>query len=239
MTSELRFPNTALVYPEGRPIFGCLPRVSKFGELCGLASEHIKLIPRDQWDELAAEISIRPMVTKIKDQNGNNSCATESTTQATEISRHFAGLPFVELNPLFIYHTTSHGRDNGSSIDENLAFARDNGIAPEAIWPRSKGFKAEPSAEAWEAAKAFKIVEFYDVASIDEGVSGLLTGWSWVYGANGHSVVKIQHLNDREGLDANSWGLSWGDQGFGVWARYNQISFQSGGFLVRTSTETK
>ena len=237
--TNLLFPNTALAFPPDRPSWGCLPRASKPGQWCPMASEHIKLVPRNQWDELADQISTRPMVKTVLDQGNVGSCATESTTQGVMMGRAFAGLPHVLLNPWFIYHTTSHGRDQGSSIDENLAFVRDKGIAPMSIWPRSKGWEAEPSEEAKEAAKAFKIVEFFDVANIDEMVSCLLTGWPVVYGAKGHSVIKVQHLNDREGLDCNSWGEDWSDSGFGVWARYNQIDFGYGMFAVRTTTETR
>jgi len=229
--------STELLYPPGfKP--GCLQRKSKCGEWCPMAAEHIKLIPSGEWDALAKQISLRPFVKTILDQDGAGSCATESTTGAVKIGRELAGLPFVELNPWFIYHTTSGGRDQGSSIDENLAFVRENGIAPISVWPRSKGWQAKPSAEAVEAAKQFRIVEFYEVASVEEMVSCLLTGFPVVYGANGHSVCKVQHLDATKGLDLNSWAASWGDGGFGVWAKYNQISWSYGAFAVRTTTES-
>src|SRR3972149_2289686 len=131
------------VFPKGI-VRGCLPRKSRPGEWCPMASERIKLVPRADWAGLAKELHLRQFVRAVLDQDGAGSCATESPTGAAMISRAFAGLPHVLLNPWFIYHTTSGGRDNGSSIDENLAFAREHGIAPESIWPRSEGWRAAP-----------------------------------------------------------------------------------------------
>jgi len=226
---------TALVYPSGR-ISGCLLRKSKPGEWCPLAKERIRIIPREEWKDWEGKISLRSKCKKRFDQGAAGSCAMESAVQGGAISRCVSGLPFVLLNPYFGYHTTSGGRDQGSSIDENLVFLRKHGCASQAVWPRSKGWRAEPSEEAWEDAKQYKIDEFYDIANVDEMVSALLQGFPVVWGANGHAVCKVEHLNDREGLDANSWGEDWGDEGFGVWARYSQINWGYGAWAVKTTT---
>lgn len=217
---------------------GCLPRASRPGEWFPMAAEKIPIVPRDQWAELASKVSLRPFVKTVLDQDGVGSCATEGTAQAIMIARAVAGLPHVPLQPWFIYHTTSGGSDRGSSIDENLQFIQANGCAPESVWPRSKGWRAAPSAEAVEAAKQFKAVEVYDIASIDEMVSALLTGYAVVYGSNGHCVVKVQHLDETKGLDINSWGTGWGDGGFGVWASYRAVNWQYGAWALRVVTES-
>jgi hypothetical protein len=164
------------------------------------------------------------------------SCATESTSQGVMICRAFSGLPHVVLNPWSIYWNTSGGRDRGSAIDDNLAYAQEFGIAPVDVWPRSKGWSAEPDAAAKKAALGFRIEEVFDVSSIDEMVSALLTGFAVVYGASGHSVIKVQHLDDSKGLDCNSWGAdtTWGDGGgFGVWASYRAVDWRYGAFAIR------
>lgn len=224
-----------MVVPPGKAM-GCLPRKSKVGEVCPMAAERIKIIPRNEWDDYAKQTNLRPFVQQVLDQNGVGSCATESPTGGVMIGRATAGLPFVLLNPWFIYRVTSGGRDSGSSIDENLEFVREHGIAPESLHPRKLGWRAKPSEEAVEAAKSYKIEEFYDVTSIDEMVSCLLSGFPVVWGANGHAVCKVAHLNDKEGLDLNSWGTDWGDKGFGVWAPYSKINWNYGAFAVRVAT---
>jgi hypothetical protein len=154
-----------LIIPPGKKT-GCLPRRSRVGEVCPLLADHINVIPRDEWAQYIGEVELSIYVRKIKDQNGVGSCATESTAQGVEIVRSFAGLPWVELNPWFIYATSSGGVDRGSNIDTNLEFVRQYGVAPESVWPRSRGWRTKPSADAYEAAKAFRIDEFYDVTSV-------------------------------------------------------------------------
>jgi hypothetical protein len=180
---------------------------------------------------------LRPYVKVVLDQGQVGSCATESTTGAVMISRAFRGLEHVLLNPWFIYRVTSGGRDAGSSIDDNLEFVRANGIAPESLHPRSLGWRAKPSEEAIEAATKFRIEEFYDISSIDEMVSALLQGFPVVWGAKGHAVCKVQHLNEAQGLDLNSWGDDRADNGFEVWASYRAVNWAYGAWAVRTTQE--
>lgn len=221
------------VSPPDRPM-GVLPRASRFGEFCGAAADHIPLIPRADWSGFAGQSPVKNFVKEIKDQDGVGSCATESSTQAVQVIEAIAGRPFIELNPWFIYHTTSGGSDRGSSIDANLRFIREHGIAPASVWGRDQGWRKRPSDEAVEAALEHRIEEFYDIASVDEMVSALIQGWPVVWGSKGHSVLKVEHLNEREGLDCNSWGEKWGNGGFGVWTPYSSINWNYGAWALRT-----
>lgn len=220
------------VIPDGKAT-GCLPRVSRPGELFPMAGEKITLIDRKDWSRYAGKVSLRPFVRDILDQDGRGSCATESTTQGVMVSRACAGLPHVLLNPWSIYWKTSGGADRGSSIDTNLDYILKYGICPEALHPRSKGAFSKPSDEAMKAALEFCPQEVYDISTVDEMVSSLLTGYAVVYGAAGHSVLKIEHVDDSHGLDVNSWGKSWGDGGFGTWASYRGVNWGYGAFAIR------
>lgn len=220
-----------LIVPPDRAT-GCLPRVSRPGEWCSLAAEAIGVIPVEEWAGLIPDApNLRQRVNKIKDQDGVGSCATESTTQATEITRDMSGQPWVELNPWFIYHTSSGGRDSGSSVDANLRFVREKGIAPESVWPRSKGWRAKPSAEAYEAALSYRIEEFYDIQNTTEIGSALLKGFPVVFGWSGHSCVLTRLLTPTQAEYANSWG-NWGDQGFGK-INLRSINFGYGAWALR------
>lgn len=222
-----------LIIPDGKKT-GCNFRRTRPGELCSLFGEKIPVIPQSDWADLIGEIELRSCVNQILDQDGVGSCATESTAQATMISRHLEGQPFVLLNPWSIYWSTSGGSDSGSNIDENLAYARDNGICPESIWPRSKGWRAKPSAAALEAAKEYKIIEFYDCGMVAEIGTALLLGFPVVFGWQSHSCVLTTLLTPSTAEYANSWG-DWGDQGFGK-ISLSSISFAYGAFCVRTAT---
>jgi len=109
---------------------------------------------------------------------------------------------------------------------------RDNGIAPESVWPRSKGWQATPSADAREAAKLYRIEEFYDITTTAEIGTALLLGFPVVFGWSGHSCVMTQLVNPTTAEYANSWG-NWGDQGFGQ-LRLSSVNFNYGAFAVRT-----
>ncbi len=221
-----------LIIPPDRAT-GCNPRQSGVGDWCSLAAEHIPVIPRAEWPNLIPNIAMRPLVDVILDQDGVGSCATESTSQGVMMCRRLAGQEHILLNPWFIYHTTSGGRDQGSSIDTNLRFVRENGIAPESVWPRSKGWRTRPSAEAYEAAKRYRIDEFYDVTSTEEVGTCLLNGFPVVFGWSGHSVIATELIDTQTFRYCNSWSSGWGDLGFGT-LRLSSINWGYGAFAIRT-----
>jgi len=230
--------STGLLRDNGRPAWGCLPRKTRFAEKCRPAELRVPVVPENQWDAIAGQLGqgLRPYHKARLDQDSVGSCATESTTGAVMVSRAFAGLPFVLLNPWFIYYHTSGGRDDGSSIDENLEFVKEFGIAPESVWPRSKGWRTKPSSQAYAAAKAFRIEEYWDVASIGEMVGTLLLPEPVVFGADGHSVLAVAHKGTYPEV-ANSWGDDWEDDGFGKWCSYSQVNWKYGAFGVRVTSE--
>jgi hypothetical protein len=228
--------NETLIVPPGKAA-GCLPRRYKPGEICPMFADRIKVIPRSEWAARADEIDLQPHVKTVLDQDGVGSCAAESTTGSLMITRAVAGLPHVELNPWGLYAYTSHGRDAGSSIDENLEVARDKGIPPMALWPRSKGWSAKPTGQAAEEAKKYRIAEFFDISSVDEMVTALLLGFPVVWGANGHAICAIRHGGNSP-IIVNSWGTNWQQQGFGTWATYSGINWQYGAFAVRAVEQT-
>jgi hypothetical protein len=223
-----------LIIPPGKKA-GCNPRVTKVGAICPLLSERIQVIPEREWSDLIGKIELSKCVSWIKDQDGVGSCATESTSQGVEVIGRFSGHEFEQLNPWFVYYTTSGGRDRGSSIDENLAFVRENGIAPESVWPRSKGWQEKPSDEAYEEAKRFRILEFYDITGSAEFATALFHGFPVVFGWQGHSVLAVEMINTREFRYANSWGRNWGDDGFGTLA-LRSVNYRYGAFAIRAIT---
>jgi hypothetical protein len=223
-----------LMIPEGKAT-GCLRRKTKFGDCCNPMADEIEVIPREKWGALIGKVSLRPNVRQIIDQGQIGSCATCSTTQGVMIARDVAGLPFVFLNPLSIYHFTSGGRDNGSSIDENLQFARDTGILPESYWPYSRGYRETPPAGWQEVAKQYRIDEFYDIGTVDELGTALLKGFAVVFGWSGHSCILTRLLSETKAEYANSWGSDWStDGGFGK-ISLSAINFQYGAFATRTA----
>lgn len=223
-----------LIIPDGKAK-GCLLRKTRFGDCCKLAADEIEIIPRDKWAGLIGQVSLRPFVNQILDQDGLGSCATESTTQGVMIARAVADAPFVLLNPLSIYRVTSGGRDQGSSIDENLSFARETGILPESYWPRSEGFRTTPPTGWRQVAAEYKLDEFFDVGSVAEFGTALLRGFAVVFGWEGHSVIATRLLSATKFEYANSWGEDWNGEGFGMLA-LDEVNWGYGSFAVKTTT---
>jgi hypothetical protein len=217
---------------------GCLPRITQFGDCCDPMADKIKVIPSDNWSKIIdanPDLGCKQHVEKIFKQR-YGSCATESTTQSLAIVRAAAGPEFVLLNALSIYHFTSGGRDRGSNIDSNLKFARDKGICPDSFWPRSQGFQADPPANWETAAENYRIDEFYDIGTADEIGTALLLGLPVVFGWRGHSCVMVKLLKKGKAIYANSWGTSWGNDGFGE-IKLSAVNWGYGAFAVRTPNQ--
>ena len=217
---------------------GCLPRESVFGKLkgCPPLRDVIDIIPKSEWQGLLEQHDgQRQFIPNdgIYDQGQVGSCAAESSNQAISVVTVFTGQPHILFNPYFTYHTTSGGSDNGSTIDGNLAFLKQYGACPESAWPRSKGWQTKPSNAAYEAAYNHRILEFFDLQSVEEAGTALLLGFPVVYGSDGHAKCYVRMLSPTAGEYANSWGEGWGDEGFGT-EQFNNVWWQYGAFAVRS-----
>lgn len=217
---------------------GCLPRVSKPGEWCPLVREQIRIIPRKEWAELVGKVRNSDLAWFQLDQDGVGSCASEACAGAVMAMRELAGQSRVELSPWFVYHHVSGGVDRGSSIDENLRFARETGVASMESWPRSHGWRTRPSDEAYDDAARYRIEEFYDVTTHDEFVSALFSGFvvefGYRIGGGGHAVVATEMVSTSRFRFKNSWG-QWGDNGFGE-LNLNDIYWGFGAWALRVPT---
>lgn len=219
---------------------GCLPRTTRPGQTCPLFSSRVKPIPRGEWAERAAKITLRPFVREVYNQRNVGSCASESKDGAVAIQMAWAGLKHISFNPYGTYHFVNGGRDQGSTLDANLNFGRQYGCFPEAVWPRSNGWQRKPDEAAMAAAYKNRILEYYDILNVDEFVTSLLLSIPVTFGAKGHAVTAVAHLHERNApLIVNSWGESWEDNGFGIWATYAELSdmLRYGCYAVRTVTQ--
>jgi len=218
---------------------GCLPRRTKPGETCPLFSSRVQVIPEGEWEQRSKDITLQPFSRTPFNQRNVGSCAAESKDKAVDTGMAVAGLPEVRFNPYGTYHFVNGGQDRGSTLDDNLNFGREYGCFPEAVWPRSKGWQQKPDEAAMAEAAKYKIVEYYDITTKAEFVSALLLGIPVTFGAKGHAVTAVAHLHARNApLIINSWGETWEDGGFGVWATYNELAsmLRYGCYAVRTVT---
>lgn len=243
MSEFTYYPETTTNLPEGIK-GGLLPRRDRPGESCPMlsAAAGFDVIPRSEWATwIGRSANLSSAVWSIFNQESVGSCASESVCGGFKICRELAGLPKVEFNPLGIYGRVNGGSDNGSTLSDNLTFLRDKGAFPESIWPRSKGWRANPSQEAYDAAKNYRLDEFFEVSNWDEFATALLRGWPVYYGRQSHAIVAVDLLNDRQVVYLNSWG-QWGQgtefcdipYGFGI-DNYSVLDFRYGCYCMRST----
>jgi len=197
---------------------GLLPRVDLPGARCGFLSDTIDTIPTADWPALLpGHAGIDKYVWVWLDQDGVGSCAREANDNLLMLNRAFENQEQVELNPWFGYHTTSGGSDRGSNLGDNLYHCREVGSCPESVWPRSKGWRAKPSSEAYEAAKNYRHDEYWEVTTAEEAGSAMLKGFGLFWGSAGHAKAGVKVLSTEWFKYLNSWGKGWSDPMAGRW----------------------
>lgn len=211
-------PETRLIVPPGKKK-GLLYPTEPPGKVCGFFRDvpGVDIIPIEEWDEYIPKIDgMREDVWLIYDQDGIGSCAAESGYGGLDLSRELSGLPRVRFNPWGTYYYSSGGRDQGSTLHENLRLLREMGAFPEELHPRSLGWNRKPSEQAHTEAKKYRIDEFYEISSWEEFGSALLHRFPVYWGYTGHAILATDLLNKSQFIYRNSWSDRWGDQGFGT-----------------------
>lgn len=181
-------------------------------------------------------VDLSPLIYHKLDQDGVGSCGAEGLAQGVMAAHAFAlGKAPKKLNPWFMYQSTSGGRDQGSSLPSNIAFARKYGVASEEVWPRSEGWRSRPSREAYEDAENHRLLEFSVVRNWIEFASALLYGWPVYFGYTGHAILAVKLLDSNRFRYINSWSEDWGDKGFGTLHK-DRIYWNYGVYAIRVVT---
>jgi hypothetical protein len=160
--------------------------------------------------------NVEPFVKFQLNQGSVGSCAAEGGTGCLMAMRVASGQPHFELNPYFIYHTTSGGRDSGSTLSATVQFLRDNGCASAAVWARSNGWRTRPSAAAYADAKRYRQLKVERVRNWTEFGTLLLHAHPVYFGYSGHAIYSTRLISPTRCRYANSWSINWGDRGFGT-----------------------
>ena len=180
---------------------GKLPGVPVFGDV-------YRVLPESEWLEAIRDPN-RPQMSKqvwsINDQDGNGSCASEAAHGGCKLVRALSGREKVETNPLGTYGRVNGGSDRGSSLSANIAHVTKHGCFPESVWPRSKGWRAEPTEAAYEAASHYKLHESYDCDDSSssqffaELFSAVLMGpFPTEFGYPGHAILAVEILESEK-----------------------------------------
>ena len=196
-----------------------------------------EILQPDQWAKWLADQeeppSVKPFCPFVFNQAQNLSCASESVNAALCQVEVFSGQEPTFFNPLGTYHYVNGGRDSGSTLEDNIASLQTRGAFPEAVWPRSKGWRATPSAEALAEAKKHRLLELVSVKSKAEMGSRLIQRKGVYFWYDSHAVYATTLLSLSMFEYLNSWDKSWGNAGYGTMA-FSSVSYN--GFYSFGST---
>jgi hypothetical protein len=183
----------------------------------------IQVIPQSEWPSYIEgqggeqQLHCEPYVKFTLNQGSVGSCAPESGVGVLMVKRFMSGQKHVELNPYFVYHTTSGGSDRGSTLSGTVQFLADNGCASAAVWSRSNGWRTRPSAAAYADAKRYRHHGYERVQNWEQFGTLLLNSEPVYFGYSGHAIFATRLISPTRFRYKNSWG-NWGENGYGTLA---------------------
>lgn len=238
---------TPLILPPGYKKGLIIPK-SKPGDNCPFAKSVVKVIPRADRIQLAQDpnrIKLSLVIWWLFNQRSHGSCAAEAKNGVFQITRELENQQSIKFNPYPMYGVTGGGRDQGSSLEANLTFGRNQGHFPMDLWGREHGIYKSPPRNIWEVAANYKTDEFYQLQTLDEFKTCLLCGVPIYWGYRGHAIVGVEYIDEDFFWYHNSWG-SWGTKphpevrvvGFGK-ARYSSIYWGYRCYIETSTTFTR
>jgi hypothetical protein len=158
-----------------------------------------------------------------KDQERTNYCWMNAPTHAHEILRLLENAELITFSPASCAAQIKNYRNQGGWGLEAVEFIIKNGQVPTNLWPANAIDPKYATRENLEIAKNYRIQKWIELQprNIPQLISLLLrripvaVGYSWW----GHEVLAC----DPVWLDGtiamrfrNSWGMGWGEKGFGI-----------------------
>jgi len=219
-------------------LFGCRPRVSTPGSLKFAAAPTFEVYPRNELssrlkDLKQANSTLRDISRfagiESKDQANTNYCHANSPALAIEILRAVQGESHVVLSPGSIGGPVTGYRNDGAVIEDDLRQIVEYGAATVDFVPANQISKSGWKPGAVENAALHKVTHWWDLGYKDDRMflrcaTLVLQGIPVCVGYNwwSHAVTLtglVEISSGRFGFEfRNSWGSSYGDDGYGVLA---------------------
>ena len=148
---------------------------------------------------------------------------------------------FVYYNERALEGTVSS--DSGAAIRDGIKVVNSDGVCPETLWPYDIGmFSVKPPKRCYVAAETDKAVQYEAIQTLGDLKDAIASNLSVVFGftvyqsfespavaqsgvlpmpkpdeatVGGHAVVAVGYNDSKnQVIVRNSWGASWGDQGY-------------------------
>ena len=218
--------------------FGCLPRQSAPGSLKFAAAPTFDVYPRHELssrikDLIQSQSTLRHISKRAgiqcKDQANTNYCHANSPALAIEMLRAVQGESHVVLSPGSIGGPVTGYRNDGAVIEDDLRQIVEYGAATVDFVPANQVSKSGWKPGAVENAALHKVTHWWDLGAKDDRMflrcaTLVLQGIPVCVGYNwwSHAVTLtglVEISSGKFGFEfRNSWGASYGDDGYGILA---------------------
>lgn len=207
---------------------GMFPSVSERAACKTFGDLGIPLLPEKDWDDIIEwqETNNATLVNLCNDlglpcldQNGTNYCWDNAPTHCCEVVRLGETGQVFSYSPASTAAPIKNFTNSGGWGSQALDYFKVNGMNLTVDWPANAIKRSYYTDENREKAKRHIVREFFVLDNWVERGSCILAGiptadgydW-WSHEVCGMHILKGSH----DLVIRNSWGMAWGDKGFGT-----------------------